>query len=277
MTLLYTPPKLDLPSTKFRGFFNLNRGFLIKWFKHYENAHTNQFIQALLMEKNGRELYGCWFLLLELLCKEFKKDSEHYIISVDQLARTFHVKYTKKAERLLQDLCKFASTFEQDLLNVERKSEKFYKIQTPIILELMGKDFKRTRARSGKTTAKNKKKEERIRIKNNKKVFVTSEKLNELLPPIDDYAQHVALRLTEKNIQSLSEKYSPDCVSRNIHAIADYVAQSGKKYKDFDAALRSFLKRDDSATELSPAVKKLFEKTTTTSLGAFENYGAPRD
>lgn len=231
------------------------------------------------MEKNGHELYACWFLLLELLCKEFKKDAESYIVSIDQLAKIFHVKYSKKAERLLQDLCKFSSTFEQDLLNVENISEKFYKIQTPIISELMGKDFKRTRSRSGKTTAKNKKKEERIKnIKNIKKVFITPDRLTELIPPIEDYAQHVALRLTEKNIQSLSEKYSPNCVSRNIHAIADYIAQSGKKYKDFDAALRSFLKRDKNAIGYSSAVKEfLMEDSTTKSLGAFENYGAMRD
>ena len=130
----------------------------MKWYKHYENAHTNHFVQALLMEKNGHELYACWFLLLEFLCKEFANDNQEYIISVDQLSRIFHVKYARKSERLLQDLGKFASTFDQHLLNVAHISEKFYEIQTPILSELMGKEFTRTRQARGQPAPKKKNK-----------------------------------------------------------------------------------------------------------------------
>lgn len=135
----------------------------MKWFKHYQNAHTNRLIQALLLEKNGHELHSMYWLFMELLCGEFKKDTTVFTLSIEQIKSALHVVYDKKALRFLEVLSEFSSRFDEDLFNLQPISKKFYKIETPIILELMGKDFKRTRQRSGSATAK--KKEERIKKK----------------------------------------------------------------------------------------------------------------
>lgn len=178
----------------------------MKWFKHYENAHTNRLIQALLSEKNGHELHSMYWLFMGLLCGEFKKDTTEFILSVDQIRSSLHVVYDKKAHRFMKVLGEFSSRFDQDLFNLERISEKFYKIETPIILELMGKDFKRTRTDRGSATAK--KKEERIKNKKENK---------------------------NKNI--LSSKASTICVE-----VVDYLnLLSGKKYKSSSTTTRGVI------------------------------------
>ena len=136
----------------------------MKWFKHYGNAHTNKLVQALLQQKNGHELHSMYWLLLELLCTEFKKDTVKFTFSETQLKGALMIKHTSKLEKFLRELREFSESFDENLLKIIQLPKKFYEIETPIILELMGKDFKRTRLRRGSTTSK--KKEERIKKKN---------------------------------------------------------------------------------------------------------------
>lgn len=133
----------------------------MKWFKHYGNASTNQFLQALLREKNGHSLYAKWFLLLEFLCLEFKKDTIEFTASSRQLMAALYIGQHAKLSKDLETFQKLSAKFDESLLEVSETSEKVFKIKTPIVLELMGKDFKRTRQCRGSATAK--KKEERIK------------------------------------------------------------------------------------------------------------------
>jgi len=149
----------------------------MKWFKHYENAQTNNFLQALLSEKNGLELYAQYFLLLEFLCRDFKKDTKTFIVSNDQLKTALRVRQDKKLEKVLEVFNNFSETFDRNLLEISEVSgktsglsKKFWEIKTPIILELIGKDFKRTRADRGNATAKKENKNK------NKNTIVVSEK-----------------------------------------------------------------------------------------------------
>ena len=130
----------------------------MKWFKHYSNAHTNKLVQALLQQKNGHELHSMYWLLLELLCTEFKKDTVKFIFSEAQLKCALMIKHTSKLEKFLKELREFSESFDENLLKIIKLPKKFYEIETPIILELMGKDFKRTRASRGIATPKNKNK-----------------------------------------------------------------------------------------------------------------------
>lgn len=141
----------------------------MKWFKHYENAHTNQFLQALLREKNGLELYARWFLLLEFLCGEFKKDTIIFHASSEQLMAALRIGQRAKVGKVLETFRKLSVKFDESLLKVSETSGNFWKIETPIILELMGKEFKRTRHCRG--TAAPKKKE----IRNKKKEYIIDE------------------------------------------------------------------------------------------------------
>lgn len=214
------------------------------------------------MEKNGHELYACWFLLLEFLCKEFNKDSQEYIISIDQLSRIFHVKYTRKSERLLQDLGKFASTFDQHLLNVAHISEKFYKIETPILLELMGKEFKRTRKARAVSTPKSK-------IKNKIK--------RDRVPPFDvdlivqavDYLNAKCCRSfscdSTATVNALTKIFKSGYDMRDIEAVINFKKTEWGESDKMESNLKpsvlfrfsNFEKYVDEAREKKARVKKL--------------------
>ena len=133
----------------------------MKWFKHYENAHTNHLIQSIINGPKGLENGMRYWLLLELLCREFKKDTTVFILSEELLKSHLRISHGAKLKKFVQVLVENSQKFDQNLFKISQNLDNFWKIETPIILELMGKDFKRTRQRSGNATAK--KKEERIK------------------------------------------------------------------------------------------------------------------
>lgn len=134
----------------------------MKWFKHYSNAHTNHFIQAIISESGLEDAMRYW-LLLELLCEEFDKDSVEFLVSDVRLKTALYIKHDKKLVNFIRILTEFSVNFDRNLVEFQKISKNFWKIKTPIILELMGKDFKRQR-QSG-VTATPKKKEERKKKK----------------------------------------------------------------------------------------------------------------
>lgn len=137
----------------------------MKWFKHYSNAHTNQLIQSIIQDSGLEDAMRYW-LLLELLCGEFKKNTTVFRFSNAQLKTALHIKFDRKLVKFLQLLTESQATFDQLSLNFSQESKNFWKIETSIILDLMGKDFKRTRQTSVTDTSKKKEEEERIKNKN---------------------------------------------------------------------------------------------------------------
>lgn len=133
----------------------------MKWFKHYSNAHTNQFLQSLLREKNGHELYAFYWLFLEFLCGEFRKDTVVFHASIEQLKAALRVGQNKKVRKVLAKFSESSGKFPESLLEVSETSENFFEIKTSIILDLMGKDFKRTRQCRGSDTPKKENKKEK--------------------------------------------------------------------------------------------------------------------
>lgn len=132
----------------------------MKWFKHYENAHTNNLIQAIISGKNGLENGMRYWLLLEFLCREFKKDTTEFVISKRRLMDHLRFRQGAKLIEFLELLTSYSEVFDELLFSytevTSEFSQNFLKIKTPIILELMGKDFKRARHCRGNDTAKNK-------------------------------------------------------------------------------------------------------------------------
>ena len=101
-----------------------------------------------------------YWLLLELLCGEFKKNTTVFTLSSKQLKDALFIKFDKKLQTFAQLLTNFSQTFDQESVNFRQTSENFWQIETRILLDLMGKDFKRTRQCSGNATPKKKEKEE---------------------------------------------------------------------------------------------------------------------
>jgi hypothetical protein len=219
----------------------------MKWFKHYANAHTNKFLQTLLDQRNGAELYGRYFLLLELLCSEFKNDTTEFTLSNKQLRDALLIKSDAKLERFFNLLSALNESFGKSLFNFHKNTNLFWKIETSIILDLMDYEFKRPRRTRGVPTAKkeNKKKNKKqeIEIRNSAELNTASKidfqfymdtwnnTLGQSLTPIR--------ALTDKRktmIRTLLKKYpefSLDDYLKEIKA-SDFLCGSTEWKADFD-------------------------------------------
>lgn len=199
----------------------------MKWFKHYSNAHTNNFIENLLAQKNGHELHSMYWLLMELLCGEFKKDDSTFYIGSDRLMSALGIKYERKLKRFIQVLGEIATSFDQDCIKFTsistQTSKEFWKIDAPILLELMGKDFKRTRSRSGSDTAK--KKEERIKNKN-KKTPAPAVAPSSLVTDVVNYLNEKTGKTFKSNSKATIQKI-------NARSKDDYLFEDFKSVIDF--------------------------------------------
>lgn len=94
----------------------------------------------------------------------FKKNTTEFYASSGQLKTALMIGQDKKLAKVLETFLELSAKFDESLLEVSETSEKVFKIKTPIILELMGKDFKRTRQRSGSDTPKKEELEEEVEI-----------------------------------------------------------------------------------------------------------------
>lgn len=70
------------------------------------------------------------------------------------------IKSNKKLDGFFDLLTASCETFDKNLFNFYKNTNLFYKIETPIILELMGKNFKKKRQRSHEGDPKKEEKEE---------------------------------------------------------------------------------------------------------------------
>jgi len=207
----------------------------MKWFKHYGNAHSNQFLQALLREKNGLALYAQWFLLLEFLCMDFKKDSTEFHASSAQLKAVLQVGQDKKLLKVLETFSELSAKFDRSLLEVSETSDKVFKIKTPIILELMGKDFKRTRARGVTATAK----------KENKNKKEKKEKKESLSPVFSEVVDYLNLK-ADKNYRPSSKetqghikaRLSDGFTVKDFKTVIDRKVEEWKGSQKMDSFLR---------------------------------------
>ena len=147
-------------------------------------------VQSLISDSGLDNAMRYW-LLLELLCAEFKKNTTEFTFHKKQLKEALHIKFDKKLATFAQLLTNFSATFDQKSLNFYQTSENFWKIETSIILDLMGKDFKRTRQCSVSDTPK-KKEERRKKKKENKNKNILSSEASTLCIDVIDYLNLVA-------------------------------------------------------------------------------------
>lgn len=182
----------------------------------------------LLSHKRGAEYFTQYWLLLELLCSEFDKDTTVFKISEARLMSALRIKYARKLHSFIEVLVKFCESFDKDLVkftvNSDQTLGKFYVIETPIMLELIGKEFKRTRQRRGRNAAK--KKEERIK---NKETTTTTTKsdYNAALKEIVELYNKIAemhnlekVDLSNRNMTRFNEKLMID-FARSYQEIPD--------------------------------------------------------
>lgn len=124
----------------------------LKWFKYYSNAHQSESLAALL-DDLGFQGWGRYWHLLAYLNNIFDGENTKF----------------KLHRRTLRELLRFRSwndleTFADRLANVRgtmvKRCGNVYEIDVPILLELLGRDFRMARQHRVSTAPKNK-------IKNN--------------------------------------------------------------------------------------------------------------
>jgi len=120
----------------------------MRWFKHYSDAKTSDGLSRLVIDL-GFEGYGRYWALLEFLA--FKFDGKNTVFK-------FHPSIVREALRFRSS--KGLRTFTERLGNVRgmivELSPNEIIFDAPILLELMGKDFKHTRAKREQNEPKKK-------------------------------------------------------------------------------------------------------------------------
>lgn len=120
----------------------------MKWFKHYGSASHSVAVNKII-DEFGLEGYARWFLLLELMTEKMEDESCKFEFHFREISAKVQIKFSKKLGTFLQKLHDFS------LIKLEIQ-EKVYKIECPILLDLMSRDFKKARTNRAETAPKNK-------------------------------------------------------------------------------------------------------------------------
>lgn len=132
----------------------------MKWFKHYANAYTNPMITEMIATQ-GLDFAMRYWLLLEVLCEEFKDDTTLFRLSTSIIKSRIHIKHNKKLESFTEVLGEISANFDGNSLEIQKLSDNFWEIKTSIILELMGRDFKKARQDRGQPALRKRKKKKK--------------------------------------------------------------------------------------------------------------------
>ncbi len=81
------------------------------------------------------------------------------------------------------------------------------------------------------------------------KTQLRSEGFMEILPQIDAYALPTAARMTKEGLLGIIEKWGVVDTKYQIENVHNYIEATGKKYKSIDAAVRSFLRKEEKEKE----------------------------
>lgn len=223
-------------------FLVINYGY----FRHRFDASNDPKLQSLV-DDMGIAALGYYYSLLELY-------GHHFSNNGNDLQVTIHRRVVANTWRKRVDSCdKVLTKLQLSDLLVYTKCKNSYSIEIPNFLKYYGSYIKKETQNSSNKRKENKIKEKKRNIE--KKIAKATDVLSldtvhKLLPEIEEYALPYAQKMTEKNITTLSEKYTPSCVTSVIHDIANYVEQTGRKYKSYDAVLRKWMSKSDIAQQV---------------------------
>lgn len=132
----------------------------IKWLKHYANDYTSESIMKMI-DDGGFAAYGRYWFLLTFLARHFDGENTEFTFPMRTIRETFRF-------RSWNDCRSFAVRLSNVRGMTAECTENVFKIDAPILLELLHRDFKR--ARKQREDGAPKKKEERIKNKEKEKV-----------------------------------------------------------------------------------------------------------
>ena len=148
----------------------------MKWFKHYSNVEFSEALSKVEMTF-GFEGLGRYWRLLEFLNRDFDGINVIFKIERSKIRQLLRFRSWNDLESFANHLTIVSQSFADHspiISGMElKRSGNVYEINAPILLELMGRDFKKTRQDRAETAPKNK-----IENKNKKEI-----KNNPLNPP----------------------------------------------------------------------------------------------
>lgn len=107
------------------------------WIKHYSNARQSEFLSKLYA-KYGWEGYGKYWGLLELLATSYDGNEPIFHVPRETVRALFGV-------RSWNDLQSFVDWLTNERVLKFALCENVYRIEAPILLDLLNRDFKRAR------------------------------------------------------------------------------------------------------------------------------------
>lgn len=221
-------------------------GDLMKWFKHYANAYTNPMISEMIASQ-GLDFAMRYWLLLELLCEEFKDDTVLFKVSTSTIKSRIHIKHDKKLESFTRVLSEISANFDGNSLEIQKLSNNFWEIKTSIILELMGRDFKKARPdREQPALRRRKKKENKKKNKNKIKAAANYFSILDLDAELNDWLGSV----TERTATKILDEYNSDFLKEEIDAAYTWEVSQTPRKKNIGSFLSGWLKRSKNPDKL---------------------------
>lgn len=126
----------------------------MRWLKHYSNSLNSESLSDLI-RNSGFQGYGRYWVLLEHLAGLFDGETVSFRIPVENIRSLLRVRSWKELDTVCDQLTTVSG------LKIKR-NENVFEIESPILLDLLGRDFRTARQARAKPAPKNKKE-----IKNN--------------------------------------------------------------------------------------------------------------
>lgn len=193
----------------------------MKWFKHYSNARQSNSLTELIA-LTGLEGYGRYWVLLELMSEKFDGlQDDKFVFSTRDLMVMLGYYHFNPMRMYLQCVANVCSMSIECTKNVTT-------IQSPILLELHGRDFKKARSERGQGVPKSKKKSKDLDIDKEEEVnpeqraLVLGNKYFKRIPP---------------NSQELIlESYPLDFIQKQLISGIEWIERSAPRYMNNEAS-----------------------------------------
>lgn len=118
----------------------------MKWFKHYSNSLHSDSLSQLLIDC-GLEGYARYWILLEELAERFDGQTTSFRIQSATIRSLFRIRSWNELDSFAVRLSNIRG------MNIKR-NENVFEIEAPILLELLGKDFRVARQARANTAPK---------------------------------------------------------------------------------------------------------------------------
>lgn len=253
----------------------------MKWFKHYADARHSRFLSKL-KQNTGREGLCRYWELLEFLCEKFDGKDFTFVVPNSVIRQLLGFRSYKHQQFFADQLASIpGSVDDQSAISpgsvgdqsgtdpglIVHQSANDWRIEAPILLDLLGRDFKAARSERAKAAPKNKNKnrlDSSLQIANDN----DSQLEKNLKNKKQNSTQKFDFRFSKENLE-LTEffaKYELNDLSKLNFLIIEHFVTLQTFYDWVAGVEQSFLKNKTSGAE-SGNSKTYFRFSLKSELG----------